>query len=663
MTNDIKKQIEELKEKINYHNHKYYILDNPVISDAEYDKLFRKLRELEEKYPQYKTDDSPTSRVGSAPLSKLGTVIHKTPMLSLDNAFSEEELLSFDARVKRNLKKDDIEYCVELKIDGLAVSLVYENYVFTTGATRGDGIEGENITNNLRTVKSIPLKLIEPEKYDIPDYLEVRGEVFLSWKSFEEINIEREKNGEALFANPRNAAAGSVRQLDSKITAKRNLDIFIYSCDTPLKNIQKHSDTLELLRKIGFKTNEKYNKVFSDINKVIEYCKSWTGKILPYGIDGLVIKVNDLTEQKKLGNVSRSPRWAIAYKMQFTEKNTLLEDIIVQVGRTGAITPVAVLKPVELDGSVVSRATLHNEDEIIRKDLRIGDTVTVHKAGGVIPEIIAPVKEKRKGAEKKFKFPSKCPICLSPIFREEDEAAYRCLNSSCPAQIAEGLKHFIRGMGIDGLGEKIVEQMVEKGIIKSFVDLYKINKDDMLKMERLGDILAEKLLKNIEESKNVKLKDFIYSLGIRHVGEHISDVLAKRYKSIENLMHAKQEELIEIEEIGPQVSESITDYFKDPPNRKLIEDLQKAGLVIKFETPAGPQPLKDKKFIVTGSLENFTRDEIKDKIISLGGQVLSSVSKNVDYVLAGTDPGSKYDKAKKLELKIVNENEFLNMIK
>lgn len=663
MTNDIKKQIEELKEKINYHNHKYYILDNPVISDTEYDGLFRKLKDLEEKYPQYKTDDSPTSRVGSAPLSKLGTVIHKTPMLSLDNAFSEEELLAFDVRVKKNLKKDDIEYCVELKIDGLAVSLVYENYVFTTGATRGDGVEGENITNNLRTVKSIPLKLIDPKKYDIPDYLEVRGEVFLSWKSFEKINTEREKNGEALFANPRNAAAGSVRQLDSKITAKRNLDIFIYSYDTPLKNIQKHSDTLELLRKIGFKTNEKYNKVFSDINKVIEYCKSWTGKILPYGIDGLVIKVNDFAEQKKLGSVSRSPRWAIAYKMQFTEKNTLLEDIIVQVGRTGAITPVAVLKPVEIDGSVVSRATLHNEDEIIRKDLRIGDTVTVHKAGGVIPEIIGPVKEKRKGAEKKFKFPAKCPICSSPIFREEDEAAYRCLNSSCPAQIAEALKHFIWGIGIDGLGEKIVEQMVEKGVIKSFVDLYKIDKDDMLKMERMGDILAEKLLKNIEGSKNVKLKDFIYSLGIRHVGEHISDVLAKRYKSIENLIHAKQEDLIEIEEIGPQVSESITDYFKDPPNKKLIKDFQKAGVKIKFEVPAGPQPLKDKKFIVTGSLESFTRNEIKDKIISLGGQVLSSVSKNVDYVLTGIAPGSKYDKAKKLELKIIKENEFLNMIK
>ncbi|MFH1454261.1 MAG: NAD-dependent DNA ligase LigA [Armatimonadota bacterium] len=660
--NQINKQIEELKSKINYHNYRYYVLDNPEVTDLEYDKLFRKLKELEDKHPQYKTTDSPTLRVGSAPVTSFGTVIHKTPMLSLDNAFNEEEILAFDKRVKKNLNKDEIDYCVELKLDGLAVSLIYENGIFTTGATRGDGIKGEDITNNLRTVKSIPLKLINTDKYDIPGYLEVRGEVFLTWKNFNIINEYREKEGESLFANPRNAAAGSLRQLDSKITAKRHLDMFVYGCDTLVKGIEKQNQLLEMLSKLGFKINSKLNKVFNDINEVVEYCKSWLGVELPYPIDGLVIKVNSLAEQKKLGSVSRSPRWAVAYKLQFTEKDTLLEDIILQVGRTGAVTPVAVLKPVELDGSVVSRATLHNEDEIKRKDLRIGDTVKIHKAGGVIPEVISSEKDKRTGKEKVFKFPKKCPVCSSPIFREEGEAAYRCLNSSCPAQIQEGLKHFIKGMEIDGLGNKIVDQMVDKGLIHSFVDLYNLNLSDMLKLERMGEILAKKLLGNIQKSKVTTLKDFIYSLGIRHVGKHISEVLAKRFKSVDKLIDAKHDELIQIQEIGPEVAMSITDYFKDPPNRKLVKELIKEGVKVGFEESSLPQVLEGKKFIVTGALKNYTRDNIKDKISSLGGQVLSAVSKNVDYVIAGEEPGSKYDKAVKLGLKIINEDEFLEMI-
>lgn len=663
MKEEIKKRIEKLIEEINYHNYRYYVLDSPEITDAEYDRMFRELLELERKYPEFVLPHSPTQRVGAPPLKEFGTVTHLVPMLSLDNAFNEEELLAFDKRIKKFLGVENIEYVCELKIDGLAVSLTYENGVFTKGATRGDGERGEDVTLNLKTIKSIPLRMLVKNP---PSLIEVRGEVYMNKSDFEKLNEERKKENLPLFANPRNAAAGSVRQLDSKITASRKLDIFIYGVGYFEKfEFKTHYEVLDFLEKAGFKVN-KNRKLCKNIEEVIEFCNRFQQERekLPYEIDGVVVKVSSLVFQRELGEVSRSPRWAIAYKFPAEEAITKIKDIIVQVGRTGALTPVAIMEPVWVSGSTVSRATLHNEDEINKKDVRIGDTVVIRKAGEVIPEVVRVIKEKRTGAEKKFVMPKKCPVCGGNVIKPEDEAVARCNNINCPAQIKERIKFFAsRGaMNIEGLGDAIIEQLVDKGIIKDISDIYYLKIEDLLKLERMGEKLANNILSSIEKSKNTTLTRLIYSLGIRHVGEHIAEILAEHYKNIENLSKADFEELKEIPEIGPKIAESIISFFKDSKNLQLIKRLEEAGVKYAVERKED-LPLAGIQFVFTGGLKHYTRTEAENLVKRLGGKVSSSVSKNTNYVVVGEEPGSKYEKAKKLNIKILNEEEFENLIK
>jgi DNA ligase (NAD+) len=660
----IKKKIEELIEKINYHNYLYYVLNSPEITDAEYDKLFRELLELEEKYPEFVFPYSPTQRVGAPPLKEFGEVEHLVPMLSLGNAFNEEELLAFDKRIKKFLNVEEIEYVCELKIDGLAVSLTYENGVFVKGATRGDGYRGEDVTLNLKTIKSIPMKMLIKNP---PPILEVRGEVYMNKVDFEKLNQERKKENLPLFANPRNAAAGSVRQLSSEVTAERKLDIFVYGVGY-FEGIEFKTqyEILNFLEVAGFKVN-KNRKLCKNIKEVIEFCLNFQEKRekLPYEIDGIVVKVSSLLFQRELGEVSRSPRWAIAYKFPAEEAITKIKDIVVQVGRTGALTPVAIMEPVWVSGSTVTRATLHNEDEINKKDVRIGDTVVVRKAGEVIPEVVRVLKEKREGKEKKFVMPKNCPVCGGEVIRPLDEAVARCININCPAQVKERIKFFASrdAMNIEGLGDAIIEQLVDKKIIEDFSDLYYLKLEDFLKLERMGEKLASNILSSIEKSKNTTLSRFIYSLGIRHVGQHIGEILAENYKSIENLSKASFDELKEIPEVGPKIAESIVNFFKNPKNLQVIEKLKKAG--IKFISEEGKEklPLSGLQFVFTGTLKNYTRSEAENIVKKLGGKVSSSVSKNTDYVVVGEEPGSKYEKAKKLNIKILQEEEFQNLIK
>jgi len=667
-SNSAKKKIEELREKIRYHNYRYYVLNDPIISDAEYDQLMKELTEMEKKYPQYITSSSPTQRVGVEPVSEFTTVKHITPMLSLSNAFSDEELIAFDQRIKKIVPQQKIEYVVELKIDGLAIALVYENGIFIRGATRGDGIIGENITSNLKTIKTIPLKLFGD---DLPSHLEIYGEVYMKKSDFKKLNEERMKNEEYLFANPRNAAAGSVRQLDPRLTARRPLDTFIYRAAFPngykLKN---HMEVLNYLRKIGFKINP-FIKLCADIKEAINYCQEWIEKRedLDYEIDGMVIKVNSLRLREELGSTTRSPRWAIAYKFPAQQITTKVRNIIVQVGRTGALTPVALLDPVKISGSVVQRATLHNEDEIRRKDVKIGDTVLVQKAGEVIPEVVKVIKEKRTGKEKKFTMPSKCPVCGAKVFRLEGEVASRCYSLTCPAQIKERIRHFASrdAMDIEGLGPAIIDQLVENGLIKNVSDLYFLKRDDLISLERMAEKSADNLMNAIEKSKNRSFANLIYGLGIRYVGVHTSEVITRYFPTLDKLRKINLEELIEINEIGPKIAESIVLFFKEKENLDIIGRLRSAGLNFgqeeeKREKGKEVQILSGKQFVLTGTLKDFTRSQAKEIISELGGRVTSTVSKKTDYVIAGEDPGSKYQKAQELGVTIINEEEFKKII-
>lgn len=659
---DILKKIEILREKINYHNYRYYVLDAPEISDTEYDTLFHELLELEKKYPELVSPTSPTQRVGAPPLEIFEEVRHKVPMLSLSNAFSFDDLISFDARVKKFAEVSFCDYVAELKIDGLAVSLTYENGVFVLGATRGDGEFGEDITLNLKTIKSVPLKLIGDKH---PKILEVRGEVFISKENFEKLNRQREKNNEPLFANPRNAAAGSLRQLDSKITASRPLDIFIYGVGYYEGiDFSSQKQILEYLRSIGFKTNPQA-KYCKDIEEVIEYCKIWDKKRkeLPYEIDGIVVKVNSLALQKTLGEITHSPRWAIAYKFKGEMEETQIEDIIVQVGRVGTLTPVAILKPVKVGGSVVSRATLHNIDEIKRKDIRIGDTVLVHKAGDVIPEVITPLKEKRNGNEKLFVMPDTCPSCKSKVVKEEDEVAYRCVNFSCPAQVKERIIHWASrdALNIEGLGNQLIEKMVDEKLISDPLDLYFLTKNDLLKLDRMGDKLAQNILDAIEKSKNTKFSRIIYALGIRHVGEHLSEILAENFENFDKLKNATYDELIKINGVGEKVAKSIVSFFENEENKHMLQKIEKAGIKFESEVVKKSDILDGKVFVITGTL-SVPRAEMEEKIKKYGGKVSSSVSKKTSYVLAGENPGSKIEKAKKLKIEIISEDDFRKLI-
>jgi len=665
---DIVKKIEELREKIRYHNYRYYVLDDPTVSDAEYDRLMRDLIELEEKYPQYITSSSPTQRIGIEPVSGFTTVKHITSMLSLANAFSTEELQTFDQRIKKLIPQQKLEYVVELKIDGLAVALVYENGIFIRGATRGDGVNGEEITSNLRTVKSIPLKLFGE---NIPPRIEVYGEVYMKKSDFKKLNKERIKKGESLFANPRNAAAGSVRQLDPRITARRHLDTFIYRATFPEgNNSNVHMEVLNYLKNIGFKVNP-HIKLFQDIGEVVSYCLQWIEKKeeLDYEIDGMVIKVNSLRMREELGSTTRSPRWAIAYKFPAQQVTTRVQGIIVQVGRTGALTPVAILDPVRISGSVVQRATLHNEDEIRRKDIRIGDVVLIQKAGEIIPEVVKVIKEKRTGKETEFLMPTQCPVCGAKVFRPEGEVASRCNSLTCPAQIKERIRHFAsrNAMDIEGLGPAIIDQLVEKGLIKDISDLYFLERDDLISLERMAEKSADNLLDAIEKSKKKSLPNLIYGLGIRYVGVHTAEVITRYYPTLDKFKKANLEKLIEINEIGPKIAESIILFFKEKESLAIIERVRSTGLNFgqeeeKIREEKEVQMLAGKQFVLTGTLKDFTRTQAKEIISELGGRVTGSVSKKTDYVVAGEDPGSKYQKAQELGVPIINGEEFKKII-
>ncbi|MBI4378044.1 MAG: NAD-dependent DNA ligase LigA [Nitrospinae bacterium] len=676
---DALKEIEKLREEINYHNYRYYTLDSPVIPDAEYDMLFKKLVKTEEIFPHLITPDSPTQRIGAIPLKEFRTISHTIPMLSLSNANTDEETKEFDERIKRFLEiKGEIEYVAEPKIDGLAIELVYVDGIFTAGSTRGDGYIGEDVTLNLKTVKSIPLILLDKAKgkvkaevegektLPIPVRLEVRGEVFIPIKEFEKLNKLREERGEPPFANPRNAAAGSIRQLDSKITAARPLDIYCYGIGV-VEGIKfkSHWETMHALKGWGLKVNPSI-KICKGIDEVIQYHRDMEEKRdeIPYELDGVVVKVNSLDLQDRLGILTRSPRWAIAYKFKARQEMTMIKEIKVGVGRTGALTPVAILEPIVVGGVTVERATLHNQDEIARKDIRIGDYVIVQRAGDVIPEVVTVIKEKRTGREKPFRLPEKCPLCNSAVIR--DGAIHRCTAGLlCPAQLKEGIRHFVskRGMNIEGLGDRHIEQFVENAVIKDVADIYSLKKEDIIKLERWGDKSVSNLLNQIENSKNRTLARLIYSLGIRQVGEHIAKILADDFDSLDELMNASYERLTEIHEIGPETAESIITFFKERHNRDVIDKLRKAG--VKTEERVHKKRdlrFKGKQFVLTGTLSIFKREDAKELIESLGGRVTSTVSKKTDYIIAGIDPGSKYDKAKELKIKILNEEEFKDLL-
>ena len=665
---DTKKEIEKLVKELNEHNYHYYVLDAPVISDEEYDRMFRRLKELEEKH-HYVLPDSPTRRVGAPPLDKFEKVKHTEPMLSLDNAFSHDEVREFGERVKRFLKSDaDVEYTVEPKYDGLAMELTYEKGRLIRASTRGDGYEGEDVTTNVKTIKAIPLKI---EGVNIPDAIDIRGEVFMDIDEFEKLNKEREKSEESLFANPRNAAAGSIRQLDSSITEKRKLHMACYGVGA-MKGIEFKSQTdfIAWLRKAHFPVPFVFDLV-KGVDKVVESIKKIEDQRpkFPFETDGAVIKVNDFNLQKQLGYKTREPRWAVAYKFPAHQGTTQIENIIANVGRTGAITPVAMLKPVRIGGVTVSRSTLHNWDEIERKDIRIGDTVVVERAGDVIPHIVAVIKEKRTGNEKKFPPPTTCPVCGSHVVREEGEVAYRCIGLNCEAQVLEKIIHYAsRGaMDIEHLGEKNVELLYNQGLIKHFVDLYKLKKEQLLKLPRFAEKSAQNLIDAIDKSRTATLSRFLFALGILHVGEYAAKQLAKNFRTLEDLYHVKPERIIEIKQMGDKLAESISGFFNEKENLQALDSLKKLGIMIsnpdyEVDTKRERGPLDGLTIVVTGTLSR-PRQEIEEIIERLGGHAAGSVSKKTSYVLAGEEAGSKLEKAKQLGAKIITEDEFNKMVK
>lgn len=656
-----KERVDYLISEINKHNYNYYVLDAPTISDYEFDQLIKELIELEGKYPDLLREDSPSQRVGGLASDSFASVTHAIPMLSLSNSFNDNDLLDFDKRIRAVLK-DQVEYVVEYKIDGLSVSLEYENGLLVRGATRGDGFTGEDITNNLRTIRSIPLRLNRPED------LIVRGEVFMKKHDFADLNRKRQEEGLPLFANPRNAAAGSLRQLDPKVTASRPLDIFIFNLqDIKGRFIGSHSDGLNMLAELGLKVNNLLIKTNS-IQDVIDTCREWNTKRyeLDFDIDGLVIKVNSLEARSVLGNTSKSPRWATAFKFPAEQKLSRIEDIVIQVGRTGILTPTAILKPTLVAGSIISRASLHNEDYINSKDIRIGDTVVIQKAGDIIPELVEVVIEKRTGNEQSFSFPTQCPACGSKVMRIEGEAAVRCTDNSCPAQLKRLVEHFVsrNAMDIDGLGSAIITQLVDRGIIADAADLYYLELSDMLKLDRMGPKLASNILAAIENSKGRGLDRLLNALGIRLVGERASRILAERFIDLDRLIGASKDQLTAIDEIGDKMADSITAFFKEKDNLALIEKLRSAGLDFTYKTSgqAIDQVFSQMTFVLTGSLQKLKRDQAKAIIEERGGKVSGSVSKKTDYVLAGDKAGSKLDRAKELNIKIITEEDFMKMI-
>ncbi|GMB09186.1 NAD-dependent DNA ligase LigA [Thermolongibacillus altinsuensis] len=657
-------RVQELHRLLHQYNYEYYVLDNPSVSDAEYDRLMQELIALEEQYPELKTADSPSQRVGGQPLEAFAKVEHRVPMLSLANAFNEADLRDFDRRVRQEV--GDVRYVCELKIDGLAVSLRYENGYFVQGATRGDGVTGEDITENLKTIRSLPLRL----KKDVT--IEVRGEAYMPKKSFEMLNEQRQARGEELFANPRNAAAGSLRQLDPKVAASRNLDLFVYGVvHADELGIDSHSAALDYLDELGFKTNRE-RKVCQTIDEVIEFVTAWHEKrsSLPYEIDGMVIKVDSFAQQAKLGATAKSPRWAIAYKFPAEEVVTRLIDIELSVGRTGVVTPTAILEPVRVAGTIVQRASLHNEDLIREKDIRLGDYVVVKKAGDIIPEVVQALPERRTGEERPFAMPTHCPACDSELVRLDDEVALRCINPQCPAQIREGLIHFVsrNAMNIEGLGEKVIAQLFEEKLVRNVADLYTLTKEQLVLLERMGEKSATNLLNAIEASKQNSLERLLFGLGIRHVGAKAAKTLAQHFETMERLQKATKEELLSIHEIGEKMADSIVTYFAKPEVQQLIEQLRSYGVNMTYKGPKAANAeetnsyFAGKTVVLTGKLETLSRNEAKEKIEALGGKVTGSVSKKTDLVIAGEDAGSKLDKAKQLGIEIWDEARFLQEI-
>ncbi len=660
---EARQRILELVEEINTHDYNYYVLDSPVLSDREYDLLKRELEKLEKKFPQLVTPDSPTQRVGGKPLETFKTVNHGAPMLSLDNAFSVNELRNFVRKIKNIDGNSPLEYVVEPKMDGLAVSLLYESGVLVRGATRGDGYVGEDITHNIRTIKSVPLKLREKV------YLEVRGEVYFPHKAFQELNQRRAEEGLPLFANPRNAAAGSMRQLDPTAAASRPLDIFFYGLGSyegfPFRT---HMDMLKYLKGLGLKVNP-HTALYSDFDQVMEVCQEWAVKRyeLPYEIDGMVIKINDLELQARAGYTARSPRWAVAFKFPAEQVETTVEDIQVSVGRTGALTPIALLTPVKVSGSVVKRASLHNEDILRGKEVKIGDRVIIHKAGEVIPELVKVLTEKRTGKERAFVMPQSCPACGQPVAHLPEEVAIRCMNASCPVQMYERIVHFAsRGaMDIEGLGPAAARLLWENRLVEDVADLYYLKKEDLLTLERMGEKSAQNLLDSIEVSKKNPLNKLLYGLGPRFLGEKGSKIIAQHFGSLDRIMSASEEEITAVPEIGPKIAASIVEFFQNPSNRSVVEKLRSAGVNFHRSGEQGEgkeQIFEGRTFVLTGKLEAFSRPEAQSRIENLGGRVTSSVSGNTDYVVAGENPGSKLDQARSLGINVITEAQFQELL-
>ncbi len=658
-------EIEKLRDQINHHNYLYYTLDQPEVSDAEYDRLMRRLEHFEADHPELVTPESPTQRVGAAPSEKFAVVRHRTMMMSLANAMNADEMVEFDKRLKRFLKtEDDIEYIAEVKLDGLSVELVYEDGVLAVASTRGDGINGEDVTRNIRTIRSVPLKLRKPKRHPIPRLLEVRGEVILPKQAFLKLNEERDRNGEAPFANPRNAAAGSLRQLDPRITAARPLDIFLYAPGV-IEGVEFDSqrDFLATIREYGLRVNPE-SRVCASVDEVLSYWTQMTERRheLDYDADGVVAKVNSYALQRQLGEVSRSPRWAIAYKFKAQQEETTIEDIEVQVGRIGSLTPVAKLRPVQLAGVTISSASLHNLDEIRRKDIHKGDTVLLERAGDVIPYVVKVTKKASPRAGE-FEMPKHCPECGGAVVHEDGEVGYFCVNANCPARMRESIRHFASKncMNIDGLGDKLVAQLVEAGLVKELDDLYHLTREQLAGLERMGEKSARNILDNIESSRETTLDRVINALGIRHVGEHTARQLAARFETLSELAAASEDDLRAIRDIGPEVARSIREYFDEPRNMKAVERLADK-LKIKRPRVRARGPLRGRTVVLTGSLESMTREDAERRVLQAGGKVTSSVSRKTDLVVVGGEPGSKFRRAKELGVRTIDEKEFVAML-
>jgi DNA ligase (NAD+) len=657
-----KAKAEKLRREILFHEKKYYVDNDPQISDAEFDRLVRELRDLEARFPGLVTPESPTQRVGEKPLEGFPSVTHRTPMLSIDNVYDEDEFREFDERVQRLLAGETVKYVAELKIDGISMSVVYRGGKYVQAVTRGDGVRGDDVTANVKTLRSLPLVIAERRR------VEVRGEVYLPFSSFQVINREREENGEALFANPRNAAAGSIRLLDPRLVATRNLSLFLYYLFTDGREEKTQWEALQKLKRLGFRINPE-SRLCPTIEDVLRYYREWKEKrdSLDYDADGVVVKVNSAAQREALGSTAKAPRWAIAFKFPARQATTRVNDIIIQVGRTGALTPVAVLEPVKLSGTTISRSTLHNEDELRRKDVRVGDYVLIERSGDVIPNVVSVMKERRSGKTRPFAWPARCPACGSAVFKPEGEVISRCVNPSCPAKIRESILHFAsrRAMDIDGLGDALVDQLLAAKLIRAIPDLYGLTYERLIELERMGPKSSENLLGQIERSKHRDLDRLVFALGIRHVGERTAQVLAERFRGLDALAAASENELTAVEDVGPKVAESIRFFFVQPENVELVRRLKEADVnmtALGANGTGGSRPLAGQVFVITGTLSGFTREEAQRTLEAQGARVTSSVTSKTTCLVAGESPGSKLDKARELGVKVVGEAEFLKLV-